>query len=271
MTNTTADAQAATGPSVAASRNARPAAGDPFGNAQRLARLTGFLFLVTYATSIPAFFYSYAPALTDPAFVLGGDFDRRVAGGAFLELLLILANVGTALALYPVLRKESEALSLGYVAARLVESGFIALGIVALMALNTLRALAGPADEAALLVAGQALVAVHDWTFRLGPGVVVGVGNGLILGWLMWKTRLVPRALSILGLVGGTALLAAGIAVVFGVIQPASTAQVIATVPEFFWELILGIWLLAKGFSREACAALDAGGNRSADTSPGAT
>lgn len=270
MTTTTADAQAVTGPSVAASRNARPATGDPFGDAQHLARLTGFLFLVTYATSIPALVYSYAPALTDPAFVLGGDFDRRVAGGAFLELLLILANIGTALALHPVLRKESEALSLGYVAARLVESGFIALGIVALLALNTLRSQAGPADEAALLVAGQALVAVHDWTFRIGPGVVVGVGNGLILGWLLWRTRLVPRSLSILGLVGGPALLAAGIAVVFGVIEAASTAQIVATVPEFFWELFLGIWLLAKGFSREAVVALDTDRSRGGGTSSGA-
>lgn len=259
MTTTTADSQAVAGRLVAASRNARPATGDPFGDTQRLARLTGFLFLVTYATSIPALVFSYAPVLTDPAFVLGGDFDRRVAGGAFLELLLILANIGTALALYPVLRRESEVLSLGYVAARLVESGFIALGLVALLALNTLRPHAGPADEAALLVAGQALVAVHDWTFRIGPGVVVGVGNGLILGWLLWKTRLVPRSLSILGLVGGPVLLAAGIAVVFGVIEAASTVQIVATIPEFFWELFLGIWLLTKGFSREALVALDTG------------
>lgn len=257
MTTTTADARSATLSPLAGGPAASRANRDSFGDAQRLARLTGFLFLVTFATSIPALLVFYAPALTDPAFVLGGGFDSGVAGGAFLELVLIAANIGTALALHPVLRKESEALSLGFVAARLVESGFIAVGIVALMALNTLRLEAGQADVAALLVAGKALVAVHDWTFRLGPGVVVGVGNGLILGWLMWKTRLVPRALSILGLVAGPVLLAAGIAVVFGITEAASTVQIVATIPEFFWELILGIWLLAKGFSREAVAALD--------------
>jgi Domain of unknown function (DUF4386) len=103
-----------------------------------------------------------------------------------------------------------------------------------------------------------ALVAVHDWTFRLGPGVVVGVGNGLILGYLMWKTRLVPRVLSILGLIGDPALLAAGLAVLFGgtVATIWSIAQIVATVPEFFWELSLGLWLLIKGFDQAALAHL---------------
>lgn len=201
---------------------------------QRLARLTGLLFLVTYATSIPPVLTFYVPALTDPAFILGEGLDTGISVGAPLELILITANVGTALTLYPVLRKQSEMLSLGYVAARLVESGFIAIGIVALMALNTLRINAGDADPAALVASGQTLVALHDWTFRLGPGVVVGVGNGLLLGYLMWKNRLLPRALSLLGLIGGPALLVAGAGVVMGWIEAGSTAQIIATVPEFF-------------------------------------
>jgi hypothetical protein len=216
---------------------------------QRLARLTGLLFIITYVTSIPAALALYVPALSDPAFILGGGFDRGVSWGAFLELLLILANIGSALALYPVLRRRFEVLSLGFVAARITESVFIAVGIIAMLALNTLRLHAGDADEASLLVVGQSLAAIHDWTFNLGPGVVVGVGNGLILGWMMWKTRLVPRAMSILGLIGGPALLLAGTAIVFGLIEAGSTAQIIATIPEFFWELSFGIWLLVKGFS----------------------
>lgn len=223
---------------------------------QRLARLTGLLFIITYVTSIPAALALYVPALSDPAFILGGGFDRGVSWGAFLELLLILANIGSALALYPVLRRRFEILSLGFVAARITESVFIALGIVAMLALNTLRLNAGDADEASLLVAGQSLVAVHDWTFNLGPGVVVGVGNGLILGWMMWKTRLVPRSMSILGLIGGPALLVAGIAIVFGLIEAGSTPQIIATIPEFFWELSFGIWLLVWGFNPAALAAV---------------
>jgi hypothetical protein len=230
---------------------------DQLAQDQRLARLTGLLFIITYATSIPAALAFYVPALSDPAFILGGSFDQGVSWGAFLELLLIIANIGTALTLYPVLRRRFEVLSLGYVAARLTECVFIAVGIIALLALNTLRLHAGNADEASLVVVGQSLVAVHDWTFRLGPGFVVGVGNGLILGYIMWKTRLVPRAMSVLGLIGGPALLAAGVATVFGVLEVGSTAQIVATIPEFFWELSLGVWLLMRGFDRTALAALN--------------
>lgn len=220
--------------------------------AQRLARLTGFLFLVTYATSIPAFFVFYAPALSDPEFVIGEGFSRSIAVGAILEMVLIAANVGTALALYPVLRRSFGILAPAFIAARTIESVFIAVGIVALMALNTLRAEPTGGDPTAVTVVGAALVAVHDWTFRLGPGVVVGVGNGLILGWMFWKTRLVPRVMSVLGLIGGPALLVAGVAVMLGEIEAGSTAQAIATIPEFFWELSLGLWLLIRGFDRAA-------------------
>lgn len=218
--------------------------------AQALARWTGFFFLVTYAASIPPVLHHYVPALSDPAFVLGGGYDRSLAWGTVLEIVLILANLGTALALWPVLRHASQALALGYVGARLTENTFIAFGIIALLALNTLRMQGG--DPAALTVAGQALVALHDWTFRIGPGVIVGFGNGLILGWLMWKTRLVPRYLSILGLIGGPAILLSGAAVMLGLIEAASPSQIIATIPEFFWELSLGLWLLIRGFAPDA-------------------
>ena len=224
---------------------------------QFLARLTGLLFIITFATSIPPVLFFYVPALSDSAFVLGGGLDAGVSLGALLELLLIAANIGTALTLYPVLRMRFEVLSLAYVAARLTECGFIAMGLVALMALNTLRLNPGSAEDGTLIVAGQALVAIHDWTFRIGPGMVVGVGNGLILGCMMWKTRLVPRAMSILGLVGGPALLVAGVAVLFGTIEAGSSGQVIATLPEFLWELSLGSYLMAKGFNPAALAAID--------------
>lgn len=255
MTSLAAAAPAA-GPLPANGIVAGAAAQDVHRHAQRLARLTGILFLVTYATSIPPFVLYYVPAVSDPAFVLGGGYDRGIAIGAFLELLLIAANVGSALALYPVLRRRHPVLSLGFVAARIVESVFIAIGIVALLALNTLR-LQGAADEGALVVVGQALVAVHDWTFNLGPGVVVGLGNGLILGWMMWRTRLVPRALSVLGLIGGPGILIFGTAMVFGLIESGTAVQVVLTIPEFFWELSLGLWLTIFGFSRSGLADLE--------------
>lgn len=225
---------------------------------QLLGRLTGLFFLLTYATSIPPVLTLYVPALSDPAFVLGGPFDTGVAWGAVLELLLIVANIATALTLYPVLKRRFPVLSLAFVTSRVMESAFIAMGIIAVMALTTLRSHAGDADQGALMVVGQALVAIHDWTFKMGPGIVVGVGNGIILGYMMWKTRLVPRFLSALGLIGGPALLASSAAILFGYIEVGSTLQSLSVAPEFFWELILGIWLLALGFNSKAATALDA-------------
>ena len=98
---------------------------------------------------------------------------------------------------------------------------------------------------------------MHDWTFRLGPGGVVGLGNGLILGWMMWRTRLVPRALSVLGLVGGPGILIGGTAVIFGLIEAGAAVQLILTIPEFFWELLLGIWLMVWGFERSGLTGLE--------------
>ena len=129
----------------------------------------------------------------------GGD--TGVLVGAALELLLIVANIGTAIVLFSVLKRRNERLALGYVAARLVECGFIAAGVVSIFAIVTLRQDAAGADADSLVVAGQSLVAIHDATFLLGPGFVVGIGNGLILGYLMHRSGLVPRRMAVLGLV----------------------------------------------------------------------
>ncbi len=224
--------------------------------AQLLARWTGILFLITFATSIPAVFSFYAPALNDPDYVLGASADTGLAWGALLEMLLIIANIGTALALYPVLKRQNEVLAFGYVSARLVECAFIAVGILSLLALGTLRVEAAGANAETLVLVGRSLVSVHDWTFLLGPGFVVGVGNGLILGYLMFASRLVPRAMSVLGLIGGPLIVVSGTLVLFGVIAPGSAPQGIATIPEFLWELSLGVWLTAKGFNVPALMTL---------------
>jgi hypothetical protein len=214
---------------------------------RRLAFLAGALFILTFVTSIPAFFL-YDPVLNDPGYIVGSGADTRVLVGAFLELLLIVANVGTALALFGVLKRQNESLALGYVAARLVECGFIAVGILSLLAVVTLRQDAAGADADSLVAIGQSLVAIHDWTFLLGPGFVVGIGNGLLLGYLMYRSGLVPRGMAVLGLVGGPLICLSGIAALLGVIEPGSPAQAIATAPEFAWEASLGIYLVVRGF-----------------------
>jgi Domain of unknown function (DUF4386) len=217
----------------------------------RTARDAGVLFIITFLTSIPAALVLYNPVLDNANFILGAGADGGVALGAFLEVLLIIANVGTAVVLFPVLKRQNEALALGYVSARLVECTFIAIGIVSLLSVLTLRtdvAGAAGADTGSLVTVGQSLVALHDWTFLLGPGFIVGVGNGLILGWLMYRSGLVPRAMAMLGLVAGPVLLAGGIAALLGVVEPDSALKNLAAAPEFVWELSLGIYLMVKGF-----------------------
>jgi len=223
-------------------------------DARKTARLIGWLFILTFVTSIPAVGL-YLPVLDDAPYVLGGGADTRIALGAFLEMLLIVANIGTAVVLFPVLRGQSERLALGYVTARLVECAFIAVGILSLLAVVTLRQDAGAAGASSLVAAGRSLVAIHDWTFILGPGWVVGIGNGVILGYLMYRSGLVPRRMAMLGLIGGPLILASGTGVLFGVFEPGGTAQIIATVPEFFWELSLGVYLVVKGFRPSPVAA----------------
>jgi len=228
---------------------------------RKTAMVTGVLFVITFIASIPALFIFYAPVLHDPAYIVGAGADSSVYWGALLELLLIIANVGTAVVLFPILKRQNEGLALGYVGARIIESTFIAAGILSLLTLVTLRqdfAGAAGADAASLVTVGKSLVAIHDLAFLLGPGFVVGVGNGLILGYLMYRSGLVPRGMAMLGLIGGPLIIASGIAVLFHVIEPGSLPQAIATVPEFFWELSLGIYLIVKGFKRSAIASLNA-------------
>ncbi len=215
---------------------------------RKIARLAGWLFIVTFVASIPAYFICYKPLLDHTDYIVGAGADTRVAIGAFLEMILIIANIGTAVVLFPILKRQNEPLALGYVAARVMESVFIAVGILSLMAVVTLRQDVGAAGGASLVIAGRSLVAVHDWTFLLGPGWVVGVGNGLILGYLMYRSGLVPRRMTWLGLIGGPLIILSGTLVLLNVIEPGSTAQSIATIPEFFWELSLGIYLVVKGF-----------------------
>ena len=225
-------------------------------NPQTIARVFGVLFLITFITSIPAYFF-YVPVLDDPRYIVGAGADTRVSFGAFLELLLIIANIGTAVVLYPIVRRQNEILALGYVTARIVECVFIAVGILSILSMVTLRQEATTgADAGSLLAVGQSLVALHDWTFLLGPGFVVGVGNGLLLGYLMYRSGLVPRGLAVLGLIGGPLVMASGAAAILGIIELGSVWQVLPAAPEFVWELSLGIWLIVKGFNSSALASL---------------
>jgi Domain of unknown function (DUF4386) len=214
---------------------------------RRLARITGVLWIVTFLTSIPAVLL-YDPLLNDKDFILGAGGDTRIYIGATLELLLIIANIGTAVVPYSLFKRHSERLAVGFVTARLVECAFIAVGIVSVLAYMTLRQDPAGMSEGTLVATGQSLVAVHDVTFLLGPGFVVGVGNGLILGYLMYRSGLMPRRLAMFGLVGGPLVCLSGIAVIFGAFDAGPGPQAIATIPEIIWEASIGIYLTFKGF-----------------------
>src|SRR3954451_12413288 len=214
---------------------------------RKIATLTGWLMVVTFVTSIPAYFILYAPVRENPNLITGAGADptASVASGAVLELILIIANVGTDVVPYAVFKRYSEGLALGYVAARLVEASSIAIGIFSLLTFLFMRQEGTARTDAAL---GGAFVAIYDRAFLIGPGFFAGVANGMVLGYLMYRSGLVPRGMAKLGLIGGPLVAASGIAIMFDVIERGSTLQAIATIPEFFWELSFAVYLIVKGF-----------------------
>ncbi|WP_308368754.1 DUF4386 domain-containing protein [Streptomyces sp. ISL-36] len=214
------------------------------------AAVTGALFLVTEVAAI-AGLALYRPALEGAQYVVGTGSDTRVLLGALCEMVLLLAVVGTGVALFPVLRARHEALAIGYVCGRLLEAAVIAVGIVSLLAVVTLRQeLAGGTDTgtaAAFQAAATALAAVHDWTFLLGPNMVLGA-NTLVLAYAMHRSQLVPRPLTLLGLVGGALICASAVAVLFGLYPQVSAVGTAAALPVFAWEVALAVRLLTRGF-----------------------
>jgi hypothetical protein len=213
---------------------------------QRHARLFGVLFLLTFVTSISAVLL-FQPVLDDPAgYVAGDGKDTQIYLGAFLEFLLILANVGTAVVLYPIARRQNKTLAIGYVAARIIECVFLAAGIIFVLGVVSLRQDSPDAADLAI-----SLAALKDWTFLFGPGLVVPFGNGLILGYLMYRSGLVPRGLPWLGLIGGPLLLVGNVGALFDLWETTSAVGLLVA-PEFFWELSLGIYAAVWGFKRDA-------------------
>src|SRR4051794_24685551 len=212
---------------------------------QKRARVFGVLYLITFVTSIPALLL-YQPVLDDPiGYIAGAGQNDQILFGAFLELLLIVANIGTAVVIFPIVRRQSEELALGYVTARIVECTFILVGIVAVLGIVTLQQEAAGAAEGTV---AYTLAAIKDWTFLLGAGWIVGWGNGLILGYLMYRSGLVPRKATWLGLVGGPLIVISGTLVLFGVTDAGGSLQGVATIPEGLWELFLGVYCSVWGF-----------------------
>lgn len=218
----------------------------PMDAVRRSAFLGGLFYLITFASSIPAVFL-LAPVLNDQNYIVSSGADSQVVWGNILDLVNALTCVGSAVALFPVVKRQNETLALGFVTSRMFEAAVIITGIVSLLTVVSMRQPGATGAEAdALVVLGQAHVAAYDWAFLLGPNVMAAL-NAMLLGTLMYKSGLVPRVIPALGLIGAPLLLTVTIATMFGLTEHGSAWWAVAA-PIFFWELSLGLYLVIKGF-----------------------
>lgn len=220
-----------------------------------LTAVAGALYLVTFISSIPAFFL-IGPVIDDPTYIVSEGADTQVAWGNILDLVNAVAAIGTAVAVFPVIRWANEALALGFVTTRLMEAAIIVVGVMALFTVITLRQPDATGAEAeSLTMAGAALVGLRDWTFVFGPGLMPAL-NALMFATVLFRWRLVPRIIPLLGLIGAPILLSSTLGIMLGVNGGGTVWAAIGTAPIFIWELSIGIWMLVKGFNRTVVAEL---------------
>ena len=221
---------------------------------QRTARLFGWLFIATFVTSIGAkilFVNGVGGTFSELRFTPGDVSENSVYLGALLEFGVVVTAIATSVVIYPIARRQSEKIALGFVAARIIESAFILVGILSIVSIVSVSdALVGAteAEATALAVQGNTLAATYDWAFLFGPGLVVGFGNGLMLGYLMYRSGLVPRQMAMLGLIGGPMLILSFVLILFGVYENGSGPAFLLAAPEIVWEASLGVYAAWKGF-----------------------
>ena len=216
------------------------------------ARAAGIFYLLTFASSIPALFL-LSPVLDNADYITSGGQDTRVIWGCILDVVNAWTAIGSAVALYPILKRRNESMALGFVTSRLMEAAVIMIGVVSLLAVVTLQQnYAGiGGDTTSLTTTGHALVDVRHWTFVFGPGLMPAF-NAVLLGTVLYRSRLVPRIIPTVGLIGAPLLFALFFGVVFGAIDQVSSTAAILTLPIAAWELAVGCWMTFKGFNRSA-------------------
>jgi hypothetical protein len=216
---------------------------------RKTSMVAGVLYLLTFI-SIPTLAL-YRAVRTDPNFIAGTGPDTAIILGGVLEIIVALACIGTGVALYPVIKRQNEGVALGFVSARVLEAATIFAGVVAILAIVSLRQ-AGAGQDA--VITGQALLSLHTWTTLFGQGFLPAV-NALLLGSLMYKARLVPRILPLLGFIGAPVLVASVAGVLFGIWEPVNALGGIGALLLALWEFSLGVWLVVKGFKPSAITA----------------
>ena len=219
-------------------------------SSRKISLVAGLLYLLTFV-SIPTLAL-YGPA-HDPNYIVGPGPDAAVIVGGLLEIIVALAGIGTAVVLFPILKKQNESAALGLVASRVLEASTMFVGVAFLLSVVTLRQ-AGAG--AAALDTGRALVSLYDRIFLLGQSFMPAI-NDLVLGLLLYQSRLVPRVLALLGIIGAPLLVASYLAVLFGFLGQHDPVAAVAAIPVALFEFSLGVWLVMRGFHRSAVTALD--------------
>ncbi len=209
---------------------------------RKTALVSGILYLITFA-SIPTLAL-YGSIRTDPNYITGAGPDTPVVLGGVLQIIVALACIGTGVALYPVIKRQNEGTALGFVSVRILEAATIFAGVVALLAIVSLRQAGAEEDS---LAVGQALLSLHTWTTQLGQGFLPAL-NALLLGSLMYTSRLVPRVLPVMGMIGAPLLVASLIGALAGLWTPVNPVGGVGALLLAGWEFSLGIWLVVKGF-----------------------
>ena len=221
----------------------------PMTPTRKAALYAGLFYIGTFVFSIPALAL-YDGVVNDPNFVLGAGSARGVLWGALIEVLTGLTGIGTAVALYPVIRRHGPSRALGFVASRTLEASMIFVGVLSVLAVFTLRQdLSGApgTDAAALTTTASALVAIKNWTFLLGPGLMPVV-NALCLATILYRSRLVPRIIPTIGLIGAPLLLISSVATLFGGWDQVSSTAFFFALPIAVWEFSVGVYMVTKGF-----------------------
>ena len=219
----------------------------PMDSMRKTALVAGALYLLTFIAI--GTLTLYTPVLKDTAYILSSGSDTGLRWGALIEVIVALAGIGTAITLFPVVKRQNETIALGFVTSRVIEGAMILTGVVSLLALATLHQVgtAAGADTASLLTAGASLVATYNATFLIGQTLMPAT-NALLLGYLMYRSGLVPRIIPTLGLIGGPLMISSVIGQAIGINEQISVWSGIALLPIFAWEFSLGLWLVFKGF-----------------------
>jgi hypothetical protein len=223
---------------------------------RKAALAAGLFYIATFVFSIPALGF-FDSVLNDPNFVHGSGGDSGVLWGSMFDVLTGLTGIGSAVALYSVIRRYGRANAIGFVASRTLEAATIFVGVMAVLGVYTLRQDFAGTDAAGLATTAHALVAVKDWSFLLGPGVMATV-NALCLATVLYRTRLVPRIIPTLGLIGAPLLLVSSTGTLFGAWEQVSGTAMLMVLPIATWEFSLGVYMTVKGFRTPTVTEIDA-------------